>query len=82
MCSPVMLVVFVTIETRAKRPMLEPSLFRHPRFVDVQLLQVGTCYRYIALIVMLPFRFIGAEGIDEIHEGLLMIALSEPMRAI
>lgn len=77
--SAVMLVVFVTIEMHVKRPMLELSLFRYPRFVGVQLLPVGTCYCYIVLIVMLPLRFIGAEGLDEIHAGLLMVALSAPM---
>jgi hypothetical protein len=29
--------------------------------------------------VMLPLRFIGVEGMSEIHAGLLMIALSAPM---
>jgi len=77
--SAVMLVAFVLVETRVKRPMLELSLFRYPRFVGVQILPVGTCYCYIVLIVMLPLRFIGAEGLDEMHAGMLMIALSAPM---
>jgi len=59
--------------------MLELSLFRYPRFVGVQMLPVGTCYCYIVLVVMLPLRFIGAQGLSEIDAGLLMIALSAPM---
>jgi MFS family permease len=80
--SAVMLVAFVMVETRVKRPMLELSLFRYPRFVGVQILPVGTCYCYIVLIVMLPLRFIGAEGLDEMHAGMLMIALSAPMLVV
>jgi MFS family permease len=80
--SAVMLVAFVAVETRARRPMLELSLFRYPRFVGVQILPVGTCYCYIVLVVMLPLRFIGAEGLDELHAGMLMIALSAPMLVI
>ncbi|WP_213765639.1 MFS transporter [Caballeronia sp. dw_19] len=80
--SAVTLVAFVLIETRVKRPMLELSLFRYPRFVGVQILPVGTCYCYIVLIVMLPLRFIGAEGLSEIDAGLLMIALSAPMLVV
>ncbi|MGF7135382.1 EmrB/QacA subfamily drug resistance transporter [Paraburkholderia sp. EB58] len=80
--SAVMLVAFVMVETRVKRPMLELSLFRYPRFVGVQILPVGTCYCYIVLIVMLPLRFIGAEGLDEMHAGMLMVALSAPMLVV
>jgi EmrB/QacA subfamily drug resistance transporter len=80
--SAVMLVAFVNVETRVKRPMLELSLFRYPSFVGVQILPVGTCYCYIVLIVMLPLRFIGAEGLDEMHAGMLMIALSAPMLVV
>lgn len=80
--SALFLVAFVVVESRVKRPMLELSLFRYPRFVGVQILPVGTCYCYIVLIVMLPLRFIGAEGLSEIDAGLLMIALSAPMLVV
>ncbi|WP_224032603.1 MFS transporter [Paraburkholderia caribensis] len=80
--SAAFLVAFIVIETSVKRPMLELSLFRYPRFVGVQILPVGTCYCYIVLVVMLPLRFIGAEGLSEIDAGVLMIALSAPMLVV
>jgi MFS family permease len=80
--SALFLVAFIVIENNVKRPMLELSLFKYPRFVGVQILPVGTCYCYIVLIVMLPLRFIGAEGLSEIDAGLLMIALSAPMLVV
>ncbi len=80
--SAVMLVAFVMVEMRVSRPMLDLRLFRYPSFVGVQILPVGTCYCYIVLIVLLPLRFIGAEGLDEMHAGLLMMALSAPMLVV
>lgn len=77
--SAVLLAVFVAVELRVARPMLELSLFRYPRFVGVQMLPIGTCYCYIVLIVMLPLRFIGVEGLSELAAGLLMLALSAPL---
>ena len=77
--SALSLCAFVAIETRVARPMLDLSLFRYPRFVGVQVLPVGTCYCYIVLVVLLPLRFIGIEGLNEIQAGLLMLALSSPM---
>ncbi|RXN86751.1 MFS transporter [Achromobacter aloeverae] len=70
---------FLRAEARAQRPMLDLSLFRYPRFVGVQLLPVATCYGYIVLLVLLPLRFIGVDGYDEMQAGILMLALSVPM---
>ncbi|WP_413722972.1 MFS transporter [Sodalis sp. RH23] len=72
-------VLFATIETRIKQPLLELSLFRYGRFVGVQILPIATCYAYVVLLIVLPMRFIGVEGYSEIQTGLLMLALSAPM---
>jgi len=80
--AALMLAVFVAVESRVARPMLDLSLFRIPRFVGVQMLPIGTCYSYIVLVVMLPLRFIGIEGLSEIDAGILMIALSAPMLVV
>jgi hypothetical protein len=73
---------FIAVETRIARPMLDLSLFRYPRFIGVQVLPVATCYCYIVLLVVLPLRFIGIDGLDEIHAGGLMLALSLPMLVV
>lgn len=77
--STVMLLIFMVVESKVKRPMLDLSLFRFPRFVGVQMLPIGTCYCYIVLIIMMPLRFIGVVGLSEVDAGILMIALSLPM---
>jgi Na+/melibiose symporter-like transporter len=59
--------------------MLDLSLFRYPRFVGVQVLPIATCYCYVVLLVLMPLRFIGVGGLNEVEAGLLLIALSAPM---
>ncbi|MDX3911627.1 MAG: MFS transporter [Sphingobium sp.] len=73
------LISFCWIETRSAHPMLDLSLFRYPRFVGVQLLPIATCYGFVVLLVLLPFRFMGIEGRSETATGLLMLAISGPM---
>lgn len=78
----VLLAVFIGVEWRAARPMLDLSLFRYPRFVGVQVLPIATCYCFVVLLVLLPIRFIGIEGHSEIDAGLRMMALCAPMLVV
>ncbi|AJO78453.1 MFS transporter [Pseudomonas sp. MRSN 12121] len=73
------LLLFIVLEGRVKRPMLDLSLFRYPRFIGVQVLPIATCYCFVVLLILLPIRFIGVESYSEIDAGLMMIALSAPM---
>lgn len=77
-----MLALFVAVETRVRRPMLDLSLFRYPRFVGAQFLPIATAVCFVVPLVLLPVRFIGAEGMSEIEAGGLMIALSAPMAVV
>ena len=75
----VLFVAFGVIERRVPRPMLDLTLFRYPRFVGVQLLAAAPAYAFVVLLILLPVRFIGIEGLSEIVAGRLMIALSAPL---
>jgi MFS family permease len=70
---------FVMIEHRVAQPMLDLTLFRFPRFVGVQLLAAAPAYAFVVLLLLLPIRFVGIEGMSEIEAGRLMIALSAPL---
>lgn len=70
---------FYRIERSVARPMLDLSLFRYPRFVGVQLLAAAPAYAFVVLLILLPVRFIGIEGMGEIAAGRMMIALSAPL---
>ncbi|MDB5784915.1 MFS transporter [Caballeronia mineralivorans] len=77
--SALVLVLFVVIEMKVLNPMLDLSLFRYPRFVGAQLLPLATAYSYIALLVILPLRFIGIEGLNALDAGILMLYFSAPL---
>jgi MFS family permease len=72
-------IAFVIIERRVAQPMLDLTLFRYPRFVGVQLLAAAPAYAYVVLLVLLPIRFVGIDGMSELAAGQLMIALSAPL---
>lgn len=77
--SALCLAMFIRTERRVARPMLDLSLFRYPRFVGVQLLAAAPAYGFVVLLVLLPVRFIGIEGMSEVAAGGLMIAMSAPL---
>ncbi len=77
--SGLCLVLFVRAERRLARPMLDLSLFRYPRFVGVQLLATAPAYGFVVLLILLPVRFVGVEGMSEVAAGTLMIAMSAPL---
>ncbi len=77
--SVVLFAAFGWVEGRVKRPMLDLSLFRYPRFVGVQLLAASPAYAFVVLLILLPVRFVGIEGMNEIAAGRMMIALSAPL---
>jgi len=79
LCAFVSFVAFVVIEQRTAHPMLDLTLFRFPRFVGVQLLAAAPAYAYVVLLILLPIRFIGMDGMNEVDAGQLMIALSAPL---
>jgi MFS family permease len=77
------LAAFVAVERgmqrRMRQPMLDLSLFRYPRFVGVQLLAAAPASAFVVLLLRLPVRFIGVEGMAPLQAGKLMFVLSLPM---
>src|ERR1700761_6021946 len=80
--SATALALFIVVELRSARSMLDLTLFRYPRFGGVQLLPIATCYAYVVMLILLPLRFVGIDGLRETDAGLLMIALSGPMMIV
>ncbi|MFJ4143616.1 MFS transporter [Pseudomonas sp. NPDC089734] len=78
----IVLTAFIILENRHERPMLDLSLFRYRRFVGVQFLPIATAICFIVLLILLPIRFIGAEGMSATEAGAMMMALSAPMMIV
>lgn len=63
----------------ARAPMLDLSFFRFPRFLGAQLLPIATAFCFVVLLIALPIRLIGVEGLGEMEAGVLMLPLCLPM---
>lgn len=79
LASVAVFVGFVITERRVVRPMLDLRFFRDPGFIGVQALAASPAFLFIALIVMLPGRFIGIEGYGALQAGQLMVWLAAPL---
>lgn len=77
--SIALFVVFVRVETHARRPMLDLSLLKFPRFVAVQLLAAAPAYGFVVLLILLPVRFVGIDGLNAVDAGWKMMALCGPL---
>ncbi|WP_394828656.1 MFS transporter [Pendulispora albinea] len=80
--SVLLLGAFVLAERLQRRPMLDLSLFRYPRFVGAQLLPLATGFGFVVSLVLLPIRFVGIEGRGAFTAGMMMIPLSAPMLVV
>lgn len=80
--SAMLFAVFVVVERRVARPLLDLSLFRQPRFLGVQLLAASPAFLFISLVVMLPGRFIGMDGLSPLEAGRMMGWLAAPLLVV
>ena len=77
-----LLLTFIIVERRHRRPMLDLSLFSNPRFVGAQALPVGVAYSFVIPFFLLPVRFIRIEGMSEFTTGLMLLPLSAPVALV
>lgn len=80
--AAVMLGLFVLVEKLQRRPMLDLGLFAYPRFLGAQALPLATAFGFVVPLVILPARFIGAEGMTEIEVGLMLLPLCLPIAIV
>jgi len=77
--SAAILIAFVVIERRVARPMLDLDLFGYRQFVGVQLLAAAPAYGFVVLVVLLPIRLVGIDGMSASGAGQTMLAMSAPL---
>ncbi|WP_346538219.1 MFS transporter [Micromonospora sp. DPT] len=77
--AAVLLAAFVLIERRVRRPMLDLSLFRQPRFMALCLVPVALAFGFVCLLVFLPSYFTGVTGASSKLAGALMMLLTLPV---
>jgi EmrB/QacA subfamily drug resistance transporter len=72
-------VLFVFVELRQERPMLELSFFRNATFVGANLAGLSFAACLLTMLTYLPIYFQGGLGYSAQAAGLLMLPLAIPM---
>jgi hypothetical protein len=63
LAAAALVAAFTWVEGRAPAPLLDLSLLRLRRFLGIQLLAAAPAYAFVVLLVLLPLRFAGIEGL-------------------
>jgi EmrB/QacA subfamily drug resistance transporter len=72
-------VIFLFVELRQERPMLDLSFFRNPTFVGANLAGLSFAACLLTMLTYLPIYFQGGLGYSAGVAGLLMMPLAIPM---
>ena len=72
-------VIFIFVELRQERPMLDLSFFRNPTFVGANLAGLSFAACLLTMLTYLPIYFQGGLGYGAQAAGLLMLPLAIPM---
>ncbi|MFV3308272.1 MFS transporter [Pseudomonas sp. NY15181] len=76
------LAVFIGLQLKRTRPMLDVSLFKYSRFLAVQSLPIATTFCYVVLLLVLPIRLVSVEGMSPLPAGAAMFSLSLPLMVV
>jgi MFS family permease len=71
--------VFVLVETRQARPMLDFSFFRKPTYLGANVAQISFAAGLLTMLTFLPIYFQGGLGLAPRDAGLRMLPLALPL---
>jgi EmrB/QacA subfamily drug resistance transporter len=74
----VSLIVFIQVETRARRPMFDFAAFRTPAFAGALLGSAGMNFSFWPFVIYLPIYFQAVRGLDSVTAGLALLAYTLP----
>ena len=77
--AALLLIVFIVVERRQARPMMDLTLFRSPCFIGVCLAPVALSIGFWSLLVYLPLYFTMLEGTSILGVGLALMPLTVPL---
>jgi EmrB/QacA subfamily drug resistance transporter len=73
------LALFITVELRQERPMLDLSFFRKPTYLGANLAQLAFAAGLLTMLTFLPIYFQSGLGLAPRAAGLLMLPLALPL---
>lgn len=74
-----LLVVFLVVESKQRRPMVELAYFKRSTYVGANVAAVAYAVAFLTMLTYLPFFFQSAMGYSPINAGLLMLPLAAPL---
>ena len=75
----VLFVLFIFIELRQERPMLDLSFFRNPTYVGANIAGLSFAACLLTMLTFLPIYFQGGLGVGAQTAGLLMLPMAVPL---
>ena len=75
----VLFILFIFIELRQERPMLDLSFFRNPTYVGANIAGLSFAACLLTMLTFLPIYFQGGLGVGAQTAGLLMLPMAVPL---
>jgi EmrB/QacA subfamily drug resistance transporter len=77
--AAVFLVVFLVVETRQARPMLDFSFFRKPTYLGANIAQLAFAAGLLTMLTFMPIYFQSGLGLSPRSAGLMMLPMALPL---
>jgi EmrB/QacA subfamily drug resistance transporter len=74
--------IFLVVEARQSRPMLDLRVFRHRTYVGANITSLAFAACFLTLLTFLPLYFQGGLRASPIRAGLLMLPMAIPLFAL
>jgi EmrB/QacA subfamily drug resistance transporter len=78
-CSAALFMLFLLVETRQQRPMLDLSFFRRPTYIGANIAGLAYAAGLLTMFTYLPIYFQSGLGLSPQKAGLLMLPIAVPL---
>lgn len=80
--AAVLFAIFLLVEIRQARPMLDLRFFRRPTYIGANIAGLAYAASLLPMLTYLPFYFQGGLGSEPQKAGLMMLPLAAPLFAV
>lgn len=77
--SAVLFLLFLVVEAKQERPMVDLSIFRRPTYIGANIAGLSYAAALLTMLTYLPFYFQAALGFEPQIAGLMMLPLAVPL---
>lgn len=80
--AAILFAIFLLVEIRQTRPMLDLRFFRRPTYIGSNIAGLAYAASLLPMLTYLPFYFQGGLGFEPQKAGLMMLPLAAPLFAV